>query len=169
MLELRENDATAFVPATQQWLHRLQVALGNNRLPASARVAAVRALLDTASPANTTTGPAKPTRRLRGIERANTAVRAIKEVVELVHDQVAPTRTRLDEADVLARRVVVLAVHKGIVVPRAGQTDSRQAQAVYRAVFDDPELRVGIIQLDAILGSRDTVIALSRRFADLTP
>jgi hypothetical protein len=143
-----------FASVAVKWMQRLEKTLGNNRITLVARVAVLRAHLQT-------------NRRGSRAERDAATVEALKEVVAAVHRELEPARTRFAEAETVARRVLALAEVKGLIPEPGSGSDIARAHQLYDAMREDSDLIAGAVQMSAIAGKQDALIVLSRRLVDV--
>lgn len=159
-LESRSADAPGGVRA---WLVAVEGALENNRMPLAGSIAALRARLDSASKGAVPDGVVIAGSVSRRKVRYAVAAEVLKDAVDTVTAELESDDGRIDEADRLARQLVVAAQLKGMVNGAPAVADRADAiQALWAAVLAEPEIGAGAVHLLSLVGPNDAVIVLDR-------
>ena len=87
----------------------------------------------------------------------------LKDAADTIAAELEADGARIDEADLLARQLVVAAQVKGLVNGPPASADHADAiQALWAAVLSEPEIGPGAVHLLSLVGPNDAVIVLDR-------
>ena len=159
-LESRTADAPGAVRA---WLVAVESALGNNRMPLAGNIAGLRARLDSASKGAVPDGVVIIGSASRRKVRYAVAAGVLQNAADTLAAELEADRSRIDEADRLARQLAVAAQVKGLVNGPPSRAEHADAiQALWAAVLSEPEIGPGAVHLLSLVGPNDAVIVLDR-------
>lgn len=162
-LERRTADAPGGV---RNWLVEVEGALKNNRMPLAGSIAGLRARLDSASKGAVPHGIVVIGSVSRRKVRYAVAAEVLQEAADSLAAEIESDRARIEEADRLARQLVVAAQVKGMVngpPPAAEHADT--IQALWTAILSEPEIGGGAVHLLSLVGPSDSTIVLDRAIA----
>lgn len=155
-----------FEAAAASWLERVEAALLANRLPLASRVAATRAGLAAVRRTKRVSPDSPQTGQMRRADRDALTVDAIRRTLDDVYAEIAPSRARVTDAAVMARHVLAVARHKG-VLPDVEPADAQGWHLLVQRLEADSDVGAGVVQLHALVGQQDTMIMLSRGMAEV--
>jgi len=159
-LESRTADAPG---AVRDWLVEVEGALENNRMPLAGNIAGLRARLDSASRGAVPSGVVITGSVTKRKVRYAVAAEVLKDAADTIAAELEADGARIDEADLLARQLVVAAQVKGLVNgPPARADHADTIQALWTAVLSEPEIGPGAVHLLSLVGPNDAVIVLDR-------
>lgn len=159
-LESRTADAPR---AVRDWLVEVEGALENNRMPLAGSIAGLRARLDCASRGAVPRGVVITGSVTKRKVRYAVAAEVLKDAADTIAAELEADGARIDEADLLARQLVVAAQVKGLVNGPPASADHADAiQALWAAVLSEPEIGPGAVHLLSLVGPNDAVIVLDR-------
>lgn len=152
-----------FADAAEEWLGDLEQALSNNRMVQSAQLAVSRAQVRGLRRPGSRAG-----QRPRRAERDAAIVAAIRASTDLLGETLEPEHARFAEADALARNVLIVAQHKGIL-PADRLADTQRLRWLHDSLARDSDVGAGIVKIDALVGPTDALVILGRRLVDVEP
>ena len=158
------DNRTADAPgAVRSWLIEVEGALETNRMPLAGNIAGLRARLDSASRGAVPDGVVLTGSVTKRKVRYAVAAEVLKEAADTIAAQLEADGARIDEADLLARQLVVAAQVKGLVNgPPSPAEHADTIQALWTAVLSEPEIGPGAVHLLSLVGPNDAVIVLDR-------
>jgi hypothetical protein len=160
--ELEERTADA-PGAVRSWLIEVEGALENNRMPLAGNIAGLRARLDSASRGAVPGGVVLTGSVTKRKVRYAVAAEVLKDAADTIAAELEADGARIDEADLLARQLVVAAQVKGLVNGPPSRADHADTiQALWTAVLSEPEIGPGAVHLLSLVGPSDAVIVLDR-------
>lgn len=159
-LESRAADAPG---AVRDWLIDVEGALENNRMPLAGNIAGLRARLDSAAKGAVPGGVVLTGSVTKRKVHYAVAAEVVKDAADTVAAELEADGARIDEADHLARQLVVAAQVKGMVNgPPSSADHADTIQALWTAVLSEPEIGPGAVHLLSLVGPNDAVIVLDR-------
>lgn len=156
-----------FAEAVLDWLKRVETTLENNRLAVVSQIASCRAMLIEAS---------------RGVHDKNlvfvgrpsarkivdaTASMVIGRCNELLHGVIGDRQTVFQDAERIARQIMVVAVAKGFVLECGGRGHREFLQCLDQKIAADPDLVSAHAHLLALVGKSDFLVFLDRGLAKI--
>jgi hypothetical protein len=163
IVELSEKGDFGFVGAVKNWLIQMELALKNNKLSASANVAACRGILISAEQGNIPSGINFKGGITRRKVRDATASRCITESVKVVSDKIQKDVERIEEAERIIRQLVSIAKAKGLIVDLpTGNNFSDALKFVWKTMSADQVLTQGVVSVEGLVGPHDALILLDR-------
>lgn len=159
-LESRTADAPGGVRA---WLVEVEGTLENNRMPLAGSIAGLRARLDSASRGAVPQGVVVIGSVSRRKVRYAVAAEVLQEGADSLAAEIEAEDARIDEAERLARQLVVAAQLKSMIngpPPAAEHSDT--IQALWASMLSEPEIGAGAVHLLSLVGPHDATIVLDR-------
>lgn len=162
-LENRTADAPG---AVRRWLVDVEGSLANNRMALAGNIAGLRARLDSASKGAVPQGVVVIGSLSRRKVRYAVAAEVLQEAADTLATKIAEDDARIDEAERLARQLIVAANLKGMINGPPPSADHADAiQAIWKAILSEPEIGAGAVHLLSLVGSNDAAIVLDRTIA----
>ena len=163
IVELGEKGDFGFVSCVKKWLTHMEIVLKNNKLSASANVAACRGLLISSEHGNIPSGLDFKGNVTKRKVREATATRCISETVHVVSDRIQKDVERVDEAERIIRQLVSIAKAKGLIVKVTEDNNFGDAlNFVWKSMSADQVLTQGTISVEGLVGPHDALILLDR-------
>lgn len=159
-LERRVADAPGGVRA---WLVEVEGALENNRIPLAGSIAGLRARLDSASKGAVPRGVVVIGSVSRRKVRYAVAAEVLQKGADSLTAEIEADDARIDEAERLARQLVVAAQLKSMINgPPPAAEHSETIQSLWASMLSEPEIGAGAVHLLSLVGPHDSTIVLDR-------
>lgn len=168
LVNLLESKDHRLSGEVKDWLSSIETALGHNRLPATARVASLRALLIGAERGEIPSELClrdQPARRAIRDAAASYAIRAASEAVGAAIGQDV---ARVAEAERCMQQLVVLGKRRGVLPDTTSFADLTEAlRTTWDMLCADPELSAGTTNIESLVEASDALVLLDRALARL--
>jgi len=166
LVDRLEGRDPAFVPELKSWLAAAEHMLSNNRLPATAEIAACRGALIGVERGDVDNAAIRGTMGARKY-RESRASHLLNRATNVINEAIRSRRAQVDEAGRIMMQVVAAADRFGLIPPDSGPSHTAYLQGVLQAISGRPELTSLVVHVTGLLGETDCLIVLDRSITAL--